>query len=260
MVCYVSFMPSSDSIAAVRTSIEILEKVGEMNGAGVSELATELGRSKSTIHRHLSTLEECRYVVADDGTYYTALRALRLAADALNRYRIYPLCKSVVNELAQETGESAAVAAEENGRAVYLYYNRTDEAVKTDARLGIELYLHCTGTGKAILAHLPEERIHQALDLHGLPAKTPNTITDRETLLTELEEIRETGVAFDDEERLEGMRGIATPILNRETNELYGALTVAGPTRRMTDEKFREEYPLLLRQATNMVEVTLTYD
>lgn len=253
-------MAPSGSIDAVGTSIEVLETLGGLDGATVSTLASELGRSKSTIHRHLKTLEHHGYVTPEDNVYYVGTKALRLAASALNRYDVYPLCKSLVNELVAETGESAAVAGFDRDRAVYLYYNRTDQAVKTDARIGIRLHLHCTGTGKAILAHLPDDRRDALIEEHGLPEKTANTITDEERLYEELAEIRETGVAFDDEERLEGMRGVATPILNRETGELYGALTIAGPTRRVDDQKFRSEFPDLLRQATGMVELTLTYD
>ncbi len=141
---------------------------------------------------------------------------------------------------------------------MYLYYNRTDQAVKTDARLGIRLYLHCTGTGKAILAHMPEERIGQIIDQHGLPRRTNHTITDRDELDAELERVRRKGVAFDDEERLDGMRGVATPILNQETGDLLGALTVAGPTHRIHGDWFREDIPELLQRASKMVEESIS--
>ncbi|WP_224447087.1 IclR family transcriptional regulator [Haloprofundus salilacus] len=249
----------TEPVKAVETTLEILEALEAADSAGVSELATELGRSKSTVHRHLSTLENRGYVARNGSAYHVGLRSLRLAASALDQQLVYPVTKSVVNELAEETGESAAVAVEEQSRAVYLYYNRTDQAVRTDASLGIRLYLHCTGAGKAILAHLPEGRVEEILDERGLPEKTQNTITDRETLFDELAEIRRTGVAFDDEERLDGMRGVATPILNRETNDLLGALTVAGPTRRVNGRWFREDIPDLLQRASKMVEVSVTY-
>ncbi|WP_254280794.1 IclR family transcriptional regulator [Haloarcula marina] len=252
-------MTKSNSIDAVQTSFEVLAKVGEMGGAGVSELATEMGRSKSTVHRHLNNLTEQNYVVQENGKYYPGLRSLRLAANALDLYDVYPISRPVVNELVSKTGESAAVAVEEKGRAVYLYHNRSNESVKTDARAGIEMFLHCTGAGKAILAHLPEERIDAVIEEHGLPKMTPNTITDRDELLAELEEIRELGYAFDDEERIEGMRGVGTPVLDRETGEPYGALTVSGPTHRIKEEQFRSEIPELLTEVKNMIEVTLTY-
>ncbi|MFC7203314.1 IclR family transcriptional regulator [Haloferax namakaokahaiae] len=244
---------------SVATAMEILETVQDLGTGGVSEIAEVSGQPKSTVHRHLDTFRQCGYVVKDDRSYSVSLKTLRLASSALSRQLVYPVTKSVVNELAEETGESAAVAAEENGQAVYLYYDRTDQAIRTDARLGIRLYLHCTGAGKAILAHLPEERRDAVIAEFGLPAKTDQTITDRDELETELAEIRETGVAFDDEERVDGMRGIGAPIQNRETGELLGALTVAGPTRRIHGERFREELPDLLQRASKMVEVNITY-
>ncbi|WP_247002273.1 IclR family transcriptional regulator [Halosolutus gelatinilyticus] len=244
---------------SVTTALQILETLQEAGTAGVSEIADASGQPKSTVHRHLDTFRECGYVVKEDRSYSVSLKTLRLASSALSRQLVYPVTKSVVNELAAETGESAAVAVEERGRGVYLYYDRTDQAVRTDARIGIRLHLHCTGAGKAIFAHLPEERRNAIVEAHGLPAKTAQTITDRGELEDELAEIRETGIAFDDEERVDGMRGVGTPIRNRETGELLGALTVAGPTRRINGDRFREELPDLLRRAAKMVEVNITY-
>jgi DNA-binding IclR family transcriptional regulator len=244
---------------SVVTALEILEALQDEGIAGVSDIAEVSGHPKSTVHRHLDTFRECGYVVKEDRSYSVSLKTLRLASSALSRQLVYPVTKSVVNELAEETGESAAVAVEENGQAVYLYYDRTDQAVRTDARLGIRLYLHCTGAGKAILAHLPEERRNAVIDEYGLPAKTEQTITDPDELEAELAEIRETGIAFDDEERVDGMRGVGTPIQNRETGELLGALTVAGPTRRLNGERFKEELPNLLQRASKMIEVNITY-
>ncbi|EJN57682.1 IclR family transcriptional regulator [Halogranum rubrum] len=244
---------------SVVTALDILETLQEQGTAGVSEIADASGRPKSTVHRHLDTFLECGYVVKEDTEYSIALKSLRLASSALSRQLVYPVTKSVVQELAAETGESAAIAVEENGRAVYLCYDRANQAVRTDARLGIQLCLHCTGAGKAIFAHMSEAERDAVIEQHGLPKKTDRTITDRDELEDELAEIRETGLSFDDEERVDGMRGIATPIQNRETGELLGALTVAGPTRRINGERFRTELPDLLRRASKMVEVNITY-
>ncbi len=211
-----------------------------------------MGRSKSTVHRHLNNLTEQDYVVQENGKYYPGLRSLRLAANALDLYDVYPISRPVVNELVSKTGESAAVAVEEKGRAVYLYHNRSNESVKTDARAGIEMFLHCTGAGKAILAHLPEERIDAVIEEHGLPKMTPNTITDRDELLAELEEIRELGYAFDDEERIEGMRLSSTCPKSRRPaiNSCWGVRTgeppsVANRLDRLSDRPVRR--PLLKR-------------
>jgi DNA-binding IclR family transcriptional regulator len=112
--------------------------------------------------------------------------------------------------------------------------------------------------GKAILAHLPESRVHEILDRHGLPEKTEQTITERDALFEELSEIRERGVAFDREERLSGLRCVAVPILSN-SSRVEGALSVSGPTSRMQGERFESELPERLRSAANVIELNITY-
>ena len=121
------------------------------------------------------------------------------------------------------------------------------------------MFLHCTALGKAVLAHLPEERTEEILDQHGLPGVTERTTTDREELWEELAEVRDTGVAFDDEERMLGMRCVAVPLLGTD-DEVVGAMSVSGPRTRFQDEYYRETCPRLLRETAHVIEIRLTYD
>jgi len=114
-------------------------------------------------------------------------------------------------------------------------------AVQVKGHVGTRAPLHSTGLGKAILAHLPEERVESIVDHHGMPASTPETITDRDELFDALERIRDRGFAFDDEERLRGLRCVAAPILAND--DVVGAISVSGPTNRLRDDRYREELP-----------------
>ncbi|MFC7195890.1 IclR family transcriptional regulator [Halosimplex aquaticum] len=91
-----------------------------------------------------------------------------------------------------------------------------------------------------------------------LPRRTANTITDPGELRESLAEIRERGVAFDDEERDEGVRCVASAISDR-SGELLGAISVSGPADRLTDERFRSEIPSRLRNVVGVVEFNTTY-
>lgn len=246
-------------VKAVDTAVQVLEVLDNQEGATVTAISKQLGMSKSTVHRHLSTLENGRLVVKRDGRYYLGLRFLELGNSALDHHSFHAVAKPLVDELVRETRESCHVAVEEHGRAVYLHYARSETGVKTDAHPGIPLYMHCTATGKALLAHLPDERVSAILDRHGLPAKTDNTITRRDRLFDELAEIRDRGVAFGDEERVDGMRGVAAPITDRDSQDLLGALTIAGPTKRIKGDRFRVDLPELLERTTKIIEVELSY-
>ena len=132
------------------------------------------------------------------------------------------------------------------------------DAVTPDTHTGKRRSLHNTALGKAILAHLPDDRVSEILDRHGLPAATPNTITDRDRLHETLAGIRERGVAYCGGERVEGLRCVAAPVLGSD-DEVLGAISVATPTTRLTGERFATEVHELVLQAANVVAINVTY-
>ena len=250
---------ATNPVSGVKRAIEVLEFLKQSNGANITEVSQELDISLSTAHRHISTLEESGFVVKEGGTYHIGLKVLEYGGFARNRRYYFQNIKPVIDELAEETGEAAAVAAEEQGRAIYLYQSRSRTAVRTDAYPGIQLNMHCTGAGKLLLAYQPREKREEIIDYYGLPKFTSYTITSKQELRKELEEIRERAVSFDDQERLDGMRGVATPVWDQTEDTVVGAITVAGPTKRISGDRFREELPDLLRRTSKMIKVDSRY-
>ena len=246
------------AVKTAKTTFQILEEMKERNGATVTELSEAFDLSKSSIHNYLSTLTEDGYVVKDGKQYRVGLRLLDLGGHARRRERICDVAKDEIANLAKETGELANLLIEEQGRGVYLRRDQGANAVKTDSYIGQRVALHNTGLGNAILAHLPRERVEEILDRHGMEKTTENTITDREELFEELAEIRERGVAFDDEERVKGLRCVAVPIVNND-DVVEGAISVSGPTSRFGETRFREELPEKLASVANVIELNITY-
>ncbi|MFC3476798.1 IclR family transcriptional regulator [Halobacterium litoreum] len=251
-------MGEDTTVKSVETTFRIIEALHDRGGAGVTELASALSAPKSTVHNHLQTLEGNEYVVNDDGTYRVGSRFLELGAHARDRRAIYEVARPEVDRIAEETGELSGVVVEEHGRGVFLHRAKGDRAVHVDTYAGKRIYLHGTALGKAVLANLPEERVDAIADRHGLPALTENTVTDRGELADELAEIRETGIAFDDEERLDGLRSVAGAVTGPD-GDVLGAVSVAGPTSRLRDERFREELPGVVRSAVNVIDLNVTY-
>ncbi|WP_227377649.1 IclR family transcriptional regulator [Haladaptatus halobius] len=249
---------AKNPVKSTVTTFRIIESLKELDGARVTELAQHLDLPKSSVHNYLSTLEQEEYVIKQNGTYFVGLRFLDLGAQARSKLPIYEIAKPEVRSLAEESGELSNLLVEEHGKGVYLHRATGEDAVRVDADTGQRVHLHNTGLGKAILAHLPQGRVNAILDKHGMPSTTENTITDRETLFKELAEIREQGFVFDREERLNGLRCVAAPILNKD-NQIVGAVSVSGPTSRMSTERFSEEIPDLLRNAVNVIELNIAY-
>ncbi|WP_146417161.1 IclR family transcriptional regulator [Haloarcula hispanica] len=249
---------AQNPVKSAETTFEVLDALKDLDGAGVTELAQHLDVPKSTVHNYLSTLEQEEYVVNRDGVYEVGLRFLELGAYARHREKLFGIAKPEVDRLAAETGELANILVEEHGRGSYLYRARGDKAVQVKAHVGTRVPLHTTALGKAILAHMPTERVDAIVDRHGLGGEASKSISSRAELEQELADVRDRGVAFDDEERLEGLRCVAAPVLNHD-NEIIGAISVSGPTNRFRGDRFREELPQKVLEVANVIELNVTY-
>jgi DNA-binding IclR family transcriptional regulator len=193
-------------IQAVRTSFEIIDTLREKGSAGVTDIAAEIDTSKGTVYNHLATLMDDDYVVKDENDqYHLGLRFVDVAHNAMSRVPILDLARTEVDKLAEKSGEMALFTVEEHGMGVCLYVAYGDQAVQTPLYVGYRDYLHHTAVGKAILAHLPEERVNEIIDRRGLPQVTEHTITDRSELFGELEEARKRGLEFNHQETIHGL-------------------------------------------------------
>jgi IclR family acetate operon transcriptional repressor len=246
-----------DNINAVETTFAIIELVDEKERIGVSEVADELSIAKSTAHKHLRTLESNEYLVRRGQKYSVSLKPLKYGQHALNRTTIAQESQPVIDHLAEETGEAIWVAIEEHGRVVYVNKALGDRAAPSRGGIGERILLHTAAIGKAMLSQFSEDRIDEIIDRHGLPGLTDKSITDRESLLSELETIREQGVAFNDGESLRGLRAVASPVVHEQ--EVMGAIAIVGAANRMKGDYFREELADLVQGAANEIELNLAY-
>lgn len=243
-------------VRAVDRSLRIVQALQEIPGGTATEIADRVGLPKSTVYNHLQTLCENEYVTRVGEGYRLGLRFLEHGGHTRKQMDVFDVAKPEIESLANDTGELVNLLVEEHGRGVYLYRERGDHAVSLDSYIGKRQYLHSTAFGKALLAYLPEETVEEILDSKGMPTRTGRTISDRKVLFEELATIRERGYAFDDEESLKGLRCVASPILTQD-NELLGAVSVSGPTSRLSGRRFNEELPDLLSSTTNVIEINM---
>lgn len=249
----------ANAVRAVEHACDLLDALYDLDGGGVTRLAERLEVSKSTVHNHLATLESKGFVVKRGGEYQLGYRFLTLGGAKRDRTPFFRMAKEHVDDLAAETGEIAAATTEENGQNVYLYVATGPRAVTTDIHLGSRIPLHCLASGKAILAAFPDERVQSIIEDHGLPFRTPNTITDPDRLHETLARIRERGYAFDNEERIQGMRAVAAPVRNEADDTVLGAIVVSGSTNRVQGDYYREELPELVTRRAREIEINATY-
>jgi len=253
---------SPRTLKTVSRAFDIVRALESLDGAGVTELANHLDLSKSATYNYLSTLREEQFVVKQGDTYRLSLKFLLVGEYVRNQNVLYRLGRTEIEELAGKTGEYAHLSTEQHGLGVNLYKVPGERAVGSDyqtQKLQKPDYLHFSATGKAILAHLPRERVDWIVETYGLPSKTEHTITDREALDEELRAIREQGYAVNDEEEIKGLQAIGAPITDRN-GRVLGSVSVSGPVKRMKDPEYHDAFVDHVVNAANVIEVNVNME
>lgn len=241
-------------LKSVDQSFTIIEYLRRCDGATLSEIAEELDMAVSTAHIHLTTLVENEYVVREGNEYSCSFRFLATGGEMRDGLTLYQAAKPEVDDLREKSGEHANLTVEENGYSVQLYKSQSPESIDDNAPLGRHLHLHSTATGKAILAALSEEKLDAVIEQHGLPAITENTITSRDALETELDEIRERGYSINRGEHFQGVCAVATSIIS-DPDDVIGGISISGPRSRMGSDRIENELAPELLNKKNIIKL-----
>ncbi|AHG02982.1 IclR family transcriptional regulator [Halobacterium sp. DL1] len=227
-------------VKSTATTVQVIDGLIALDHPGVADIAAHLDIPKSTAHDHLSTLISLGLVVKEPGGYRLGARFLEYGSYARDQMAVYRAARPVVDRLADDTGERANLLIEENGLGVYLYSAEGGYPTEIDTRPGERVPLQTTASGKAIMAFLPRTHTAEIIDEHGLPGATEKSITNRDVLFTELEQVLNRGFAIDDEEHIEGIRCVAAPVLDCDDTAV-GAVSVSLPVTRAPDEPVTDE-------------------
>lgn len=132
-------MPAQNEpkIKTTRTVFTIIERIQEMGGAGVTEIADSLGMSKSTVHRHLATLEDMEYVVKDGDQYRISLKFLDHAYHAKQELELTDSVGPLLEQLAEETDEVAWLSVPEHDKMVGVEFEAGEHGIQTLDRVGL---------------------------------------------------------------------------------------------------------------------------
>lgn len=229
-------------LKTTQTSLEIITLVLEYDGLTLAELDDMIDSPKSSILSHLNTLQDSRYLVKEDGTYNVSFKVALLGEKVRHRYPSEDHVESVVNELAETTGEEANFTIFEHGRLLMFYGTSGKAATKeNDVDYRSEYYLHNTAAGKAILSEIDRSQVERIIDKWGLPRESEATITDRDQLFDALEETSARGYGVVDEEFAPGLVAVGAPVCDGDGN-ILGGLSVGGPKYRV--DRTRIDYEL----------------
>lgn len=251
---------NTNIIQSVDRALRILEGFSlKEKELGVTEISKRTGLNKSTCFGLIQTLQNRGYLEqnTENGKYKLGLRVFELGQIFESGLDVLTIAKPYLKELVEKAKETVHLAILNKSEAVYMEKVEGPSAINIISQIGNRVNFHCTGVGKAILAYLPEENVNGLLK-RDLVSFTKNTITDTEKLRQQLSEIKKKGYSIDDEEIEIGLRCIAAPIFNAR-KEVVAALSISGPTMRITEDRLAEMAGLA-KETAYKISVRLGYN
>jgi DNA-binding IclR family transcriptional regulator len=196
----------------------MLEAVAhESEGLSNAEISRKLQIPKSSASYILRTLERRGYLNRDAGSgrYRVGLKILSLSRGALSGLDVREVALPIMRRLMEKTNLTCHLAILDGPEAVYIEKVEPQGFIRMDTWVGRRMRVHATSVGKALVAHIPQERLEKIIAERSMEKRTPKTITTLPRLLKELEKVRVQGYALDDEENNLGARCVGASIFNQ---------------------------------------------
>ncbi|WP_136443930.1 IclR family transcriptional regulator [Pacificoceanicola onchidii] len=238
----------------VGKALDVLDiVVGFGRAVRFSEVLEVSPYPKATLHRMLGTLTNQGMLAYDDdrGVYVAGMRLVRIGRHAWNQSSLAVLGRPFAEALAEDIKETVHLAQMERGRVVFIDKVTPEGGFPTMARSGRRSPAHCTGVGKVMLAFMDDDRRAAAIEGQTWEAFTPKTHQGPETLLPELEEIRDVGLAYDREEHEQGIISMAAPIKGGG-GRVIGSISIVTSVNRMSLDEIGKYRPALTRTAAQI--------
>ncbi len=207
-------------------------------GQTISELSQQLGISKSTVHGISAALEELGAIhrAPDNRRFRLGTTLFELGRAAFTRIDVKDIARPFMQQLMGKTRESVFLGVCNRDHVTIVDTVESTNDLKITSPIGTTIPLLAGAVGKVFLAEMQKE--HSAAILQkGLPRFTEQSITDPAAYARQLQQVRQTGHAVDDEEYISGVRAVAAPI--RGDRNLPAAIWVVGFTPSMGDEKLQ---------------------
>lgn len=245
-------------VPAAQRALAVLELLmASRKGLAVSEIARSMGLARSTTFYIINTIEECGYIyrTSPRGRYTFTAKLLELASRSLGSLGVREPAAPFLRALMLKTGLTVHLGVIAQNEVVLIDKVAPAAGQQVATWVGKRMPIHCTGLGKALMAHLPEEQIQSHIK-QGLIRYNENTIVSASRLKDELLRIRSHGYAIDDEEETVGLRCLGAPVFDKN-NQAVAAISIAGTSEQLSDEKL-DRLVRALKQAAAAVSAQLS--
>ncbi|GLX70201.1 IclR family transcriptional regulator [Paenibacillus glycanilyticus] len=235
------------NVRAVERALDILLCFTEGSNLAMSEIAEKVGLHKSTVHRMLATLEDRGFVERDPSSerYHLGMRMWELSAHLSRSDDQSVIWQPEMERLRDRLGETVSIYVRDGSERVRIQAVQSNQPVRRVAPVGARLPLYAGASSKVLIAY--SDRFVQE-QIFGDPAWL--LAIDLDQYKQQLEEIAQQGYATSFEEREPGVAALAAPIFRH--GQVSAALSVSGPSSRLTMETMREYSSVLIESAKRM--------
>ncbi|HXK60900.1 MAG TPA: IclR family transcriptional regulator [Acidobacteriota bacterium] len=247
--------PGESGVLVLHKTLDILEALkNNPTGMSLADLARSVRMPKPTAYRIISTLESRGYLDrTSEGGFQVSRKLFELQRRITDEQVIIRAAQPIMERLVESCEETVNLGILDAGEVVVINTIESPQGIRMASKIGNRRYLHTTALGKVLLSSLPDRELQRLVRVKGLPKLTPNTLTTTDALKRELELVRERGYAIDNEENELNGRCIGAPIYG-PYRRMVAALSISGPTFRMTLEHAHSLAPQLLEACRNITE------
>lgn len=246
-------MDPRDWIAGLEKGLHLIEAFDAAHPRlTATEMGERCGMTRTAARRYLKTLTHLGYVGTDGKLYWLMPRILRLGHAYLESARLPRLVQPFLQRITAGTEEIAYLGVLDDGDTIFIARSGLQRHMASGYMTGTRVPTQVTAAGMIMLAHSGEAFMDEWLKTHDLRAFTSFTLTSKTVLKKTLLAFKRQGWAVSEEQLELNYRGIAVPLLDRQSSVL-GAISVTMPiNREESDHALKRVLPVLQEAAHSL--------
>lgn len=233
----------------VKRTLDVLSAVARLGGEGVSlsDLARDTGLSPSTLHRYVSVLIETGYIRRTSSKLlFLGGKSVALGASVYDPDALAVRIRLALGGLRAATGETSFASQLSGTEVVCIAMERGTNPLQLSVRVGQSIPPLHAASARAVLAFAEDSVVAASWSRSFNGEADPDGLR---RFFAQLGTIRERGFDISDSEFDKGVWAVAAPILSSVTQELFGALAVAGAAERFGSKAVRDDTVQLVLEA-----------
>lgn len=242
------------TIQSVERAFHILDCfTGSISELGITDISRQMGLGKSTIYGLVNTLVQEGYLEQnpENKCYRLGIKLFEMGCIVQERMDIREIAKPYLKELSSCFKMTVHMGLYKDYEVVYIDKVDAPDTRIVYSQVGKRAPMYCTGIGKAVLAELEQPEIEFLLEGQKRESLTSHTLTEKDDIIRELEEIRQRGYAIDNEEVELGLKCVASAIYDYQ-GKPAAAISISSSAVRMTEEQIEEVSRKLKKAAADI--------